>query len=79
MPFTRKRRALDGKLATTLSTTIATGGLDALPHNGAVITLLSLCKLDHKQSYLDIFMVAVAFPLLALVVVVVLGMSVGSF
>lgn len=60
-------------------TTIATGGLDALPHNGAVITLLSLCKLDHKQSYLDIFMVAVAFPLLALVVVVVLGMSVGSF
>jgi hypothetical protein len=32
-------------------TAIATGGLDALPHNGAVITLLAICKLTHRQSY----------------------------
>lgn len=60
-------------------TAIATGGLDALPHNGAVITLLGICGLSHRQSYFDIFMVAVAFPLLALAVVVLLGSLMGSF
>lgn len=58
---------------------IATGGLDALPHNGAVITLLGICKLTHRQSYFDIFVVAVAIPLLALLSVVVLGALFGSF
>jgi H+/gluconate symporter-like permease len=58
---------------------IATGGLDALPHNGAVITLLGICGLSHRQSYGDIFVVAVAIPVLALVVVVVLGSTFGSF
>jgi len=60
-------------------TSIATGGLDALPHNGAVITLLAICKLTHRQSYLDIFIVAVLFPLVALAVVVGLGTLFGSF
>lgn len=60
-------------------TAIATGGLDALPHNGAVITLLGICNLTHRQSYLDIFVVAVAAPVLALVLVVVLGTMFGSF
>ncbi|MDP3309663.1 MAG: GntP family permease [Polaromonas sp.] len=60
-------------------TAIATGGLDALPHNGAVITLLSICGLTHRQSYLDIFVVAVAVPVLVLVVVVWLGSVYGSF
>lgn len=60
-------------------TAIATGGLDALPHNGAVITLLGICGLSHRQAYLDIFVVAVAIPVLALVAVVVLGTVFGSF
>lgn len=60
-------------------TSIATGGLDALPHNGAVITLLAICKLSHRQSYGDILVVAVLIPLLALAVVVVLGTWFGSF
>ena len=60
-------------------TSIATGGLDALPHNGAVITLLAICKLTHRQSYLDVFIVAVLFPLVALLVVVGLGTLFGSF
>jgi H+/gluconate symporter-like permease len=60
-------------------TAIATGGLDALPHNGAVITLLSICGLTHRQSYADIFVVAAAAPLAALVVVVTLGTLAGSF
>ena len=60
-------------------TSIATGGLDALPHNGAVITLLAICQLTHRQSYLDIFVVAVLVPLLALAAVVLLGTAFGSF
>jgi H+/gluconate symporter-like permease len=29
--------------------------MDTLPHNGAVITLLAVTGLTHKQSYKDIF------------------------
>lgn len=60
-------------------TAVATGGLDALPHNGAVITLLTICGLTHREAYRDIFMVAVAIPILALVVLIILGSSIGSF
>jgi H+/gluconate symporter-like permease len=60
-------------------TAIATGGLDALPHNGAVITLLAICGLAHRQSYFDILVVAVLAPLVALAVVVTLGSVAGSF
>jgi H+/gluconate symporter-like permease len=60
-------------------TTVATGGLDSLPHNGAVVTLLGICGLTHRQAYKDIFMVAVVFPILALVLLVVLGTLFGAF
>lgn len=36
---------------------MASGGCDTLPHNGAVITLLAVCGLTHKQSYPDIGMI----------------------
>ncbi|MEF8701507.1 MAG: GntP family permease [Candidatus Accumulibacter sp. UW20] len=58
---------------------LASGGLDALPHNGAVITLLAICGLTHRQSYFDIFMVAVAFPLLSMMVVIALNGMFGTF
>lgn len=44
---------------------LASGGLDTLPHNGAVVTLLAVCGLTHKESYKDIFMVSLLGPLLA--------------
>lgn len=34
---------------------MASGGLDTLPHNGAIITLLAVCGLTHRESYNDIF------------------------
>jgi H+/gluconate symporter-like permease len=34
---------------------MASGGMDTLPHNGAVITLLAVTGLTHKQAYKDIF------------------------
>lgn len=60
-------------------TAIASGGFDALPHNGAVITLLGICGLTHRQSYKDIGVVAVVIPVAALVAVIVLGTLFGSF
>ena len=36
-------------------TAMASGGMDTLPHNGAVITLLAVTALTHRQSYRDIF------------------------
>ena len=38
---------------------MASGGMDTLPHNGAVITLLAVTGLTHKQSYRDIFAVTI--------------------
>jgi H+/gluconate symporter-like permease len=52
---------------------IASGGLDSLPHNGAVISLLIICGLTHKQSYLDIGIVSVVIPIFALVLVIALA------
>ena len=34
---------------------MAAGGMDTLPHNGAIITTLAICGLTHKESYKDIF------------------------
>ena len=59
--------------------TLASGGFDTLPHNGAVITLLAICGLTHRQSYLDIFAVALVVPFLATAGVVVLGTLFGAF
>jgi H+/gluconate symporter-like permease len=44
---------------------IACGGLDSLPHNGAVLTLLAVCAMTHKDSYKDIAVCTVAIPLVA--------------
>ncbi len=53
---------------------MASGGFDSLPHNGAVITLLTICGLSHKQSYKDIFMVSLLIPVsVTLVTVAVLS------
>ncbi len=60
-------------------TSVATGGLDALPHNGAVITLLSICGLSHRQAYADIAVVAVLVPIVALVFLIVAGTLLGTF
>ena len=48
---------------------MASGGMDTLPHNGAVITLLAVTGLTHKTSYLDIFAVTLIKTLAVLVVI----------
>lgn len=58
---------------------IGSGTLDILPHNGAVVSLLAICGLSHRDSYFDIFMVGIVTSLLALLAVIALGSVLGSF
>jgi H+/gluconate symporter-like permease len=58
---------------------LASGCMDTLPHNGAVISLLAICKLSHRESYGFIAMNTVIFPLAALAMVITLGTLFGSF
>jgi H+/gluconate symporter-like permease len=58
---------------------IGAGTLDSLPHNGAVVTLLAVCGSSHRESYLDITMVAIVGAIIALVAVILLGSALGSF
>lgn len=55
---------------------IACGGLDTLPHNGAVVTLLGVTGLTHKESYIDIGMCTAIIPTLAVLACIILG-SIG--
>ncbi|MBM7097933.1 MULTISPECIES: GntP family permease [Alteribacter] len=52
---------------------IASGGLDALPHNGAVLTLLAITGLSHKESYKDIFVVGVVIPVISVFVAILVS------
>ncbi len=58
---------------------IGSGTLDSLPHNGAVVSLLAVCGSSHRESYFDIVMVAIIGAIIALVAVIVLGSTFGSF
>ena len=58
---------------------MAAGCFDTLPHSGAIITLLSICGLTHRQSYGNIAIMTIGAPLLALVLVITLGTMFGSF
>jgi H+/gluconate symporter-like permease len=60
-------------------TTLSAGTLDSLPHNGAVVSLLAVCGLTHRQSYLDMAIVGILGAILALLAVIVLGSAFGAF
>ena len=59
--------------------TLASGGMDILPHNGAVITLLAICGLTHRESYFDMFVVASLGTTVAGLLVIVLNAMFGTF
>jgi H+/gluconate symporter-like permease len=50
---------------------MASGGMDTLPHNGAVITLLAVTGLTHRQSYGDIFAITLTKTAAVFVVITV--------
>ena len=55
---------------------IASGGLDTLPHNGAVLTLLAVSNCTHKESYLDICVTSCIIPV---IVSLLMGLTWGIF
>lgn len=55
---------------------MASGGMDTLPHNGAVITLLAVTGLTHRQSYKDIFAIT-CIKTLAVVFVIAIYYATG--
>ena len=58
---------------------IGSGTLDILPHNGAVVSLLAICGLTHRESYFDIVIVGIVNTVVALVAVIAIGSVFGSF
>ena len=48
---------------------MASGGMDTLPHNGAVITLLAVTGLTHRQAYKDIFAITVIKTMAVFVII----------
>ena len=48
---------------------MASGGMDTLPHNGAVITLLAVTGLTHRQAYKDIFAITIIKTLAVFVII----------
>ncbi len=57
---------------------LASGGLDTLPHNGAVLTLLAVTGMTHKESYIDIMMTSLILPIVASIPAIILG-SIGIY
>lgn len=56
---------------------VASGGMDTMPHNGAVITLLGIVGLTHKDSYKDIFMVSLLIPVVTVFFLIFLQSIIG--
>lgn len=48
--------------------TMASGGFDSLPHCGAIIAMLTITQLTHKDAYRDVGMITVVIPVLSTLV-----------
>lgn len=57
---------------------LSSGGLDTLPHNGAVLTLLNNTGMTHKDSYIDIMVTSLILPAISLIPVILLA-SLGIY
>lgn len=54
---------------------MASGGLDTLPHNGAVITLLAVCGLTHRDSYKNIFAITLLKTFAVFVIIIIYSVT----
>lgn len=48
---------------------MASGGMDTLPHNGAVITLLAVTGLTHREAYKDVFAITIVKTLAVFLII----------
>ncbi|MDR1241306.1 MAG: GntP family permease [Deltaproteobacteria bacterium] len=58
---------------------LSSGGFDSLPHNGAVITILTFCGINHKAGYPDIGMVSVIIPFVLTGIMIVMATVTGIY
>jgi H+/gluconate symporter-like permease len=58
---------------------IVSGGFDSLPHCGAVVAILTITGLSHKQAYKDIGIVTVVIPTIAAIATIVLYSLLRNF
>ncbi|TBW37343.1 GntP family permease [Siculibacillus lacustris] len=54
---------------------MASGGMDSLPHNGAVITIMMACGLTHREAYPHIFAVVCCKTVAAFAIIAVYYMT----
>ena len=55
--------------------TMASGGFDSLPHCGAIVAMLTITGLTHKEGYRDVGIITVIIPVLSTLIV----MGVAAF
>jgi len=55
---------------------MASGGLDSLPHCGAVIAMLTITQLTHKQAYKEVGVVTVVVPIIATLCTILVAMMI---
>jgi H+/gluconate symporter-like permease len=53
---------------------MASGGFDSLPHCGAVIAMLTITQLTHREAYRDVGVVTVAIPVIATLVALTIAL-----
>ena len=53
---------------------MSAAALDTVPHNGAILTLLAVTGMTHKESYGDIAITTIVIPLIATAVAIVFAM-----
>ena len=58
---------------------MASTSFDSLPHNGAMLTVLLVCGLTHREAYKDIFVVSVLVPVVGVIFAGSLGLAFGAF
>lgn len=58
---------------------MASASLNMMPHNGALITLLAICGLTHRDSYKDLFVVGLIVPTFTLIFAIALHTMFGCF
>lgn len=58
---------------------MASTSFDSLPHNGAMLTVLLVCGLTHREAYKDIFVVSVVIPVIGVLFAGGLGLTFGAF
>ncbi|NIZ18991.1 GntP family permease [Entomospira culicis] len=56
---------------------VSAGGLDSLPHCGAVVTLLAVCGVSSRKGYLDVGVTTVVGPVLASLTMIIVYNTFG--